>query len=314
MASPNLDTVQQDAPLTWIAGDGPVATFDSDANVRQGPGRGFRIVGGIREGTRSEILAVNPDHDWYRVRYWNRAGWVFASLVTVSGDTSNLPEDPGPALPAATQPPPEQTQAAEQSAGQPGAPNTNLLVDPGFEGTYTNRGSNDFNIPQGWDVWYALSPHTADWMNLRPVAFPHRTAPEIHSGALSLNLNKGWATFTAVVYQQVFVPVGATVRANAWARLHVCGDPGSANPPGCGSDPNSGAGVRVGIDPNGGGDPNADEIVWSGFATPHDYWGQIFVETEASGSVVTLFLYTGQHNPKAFNNVYWDSAYLEYIP
>ncbi len=311
-----VETLPQDAPLTWVVGDGPVATFNTDANLRQGPGRAFRIIGGIRAATRSEILAVNPGGDWYRVRYWNRSGWVFAPLVTVSGDTSNLPEDPGPAQPAATTTPPSETsQPAEQQApaGQPGAPNTNLLIDPGFEGTYTNRGATDFNIPQGWDVWYALSPHTADWMNLRPVAFPHRTAPEIHSGSLSLNLNKGWATFTAVVYQQVYVPAGATVRANAWARLHVCGDPGSANPPGCGSDPNSGAGVRIGIDPNGGGDPNASEIVWSGFATPHDYWGQMFAETRAIGSVVTLLLYTHQHNPKAFNNVYWDSAYLEYI-
>ncbi len=311
-----LDVAQQGDALSWVVGDGPVAIFDTDANVRQGPGRTFPIVGGIRAGTRSEILAINPDRDWYRVRYWNRSGWVFAPLVTASGDTSGLPIDSGPALSAPTAPPPETSQPAEQQAppGQPGAPNTNLLVDPGFEGTYTNRGANDFNIPQGWDVWYALSPHNADWMNLRPVAFPHRTAPEVHSGAFSLNLNKGWATFTAVVYQQVYMPPGATVRANAWAWLHVCGDPGSANPSACGSDPNSGAGVRIGIDPNGGGDPNAGEIVWSNFATPHDRWGQVFVETAARGPVVTLMLFTHQHNPKAFNNIYWDSAYLEYIP
>jgi hypothetical protein len=310
-----LDAPQQDRPLTWIVGDGPVATFDTDANVRQGPGRGFRIVGGIREGTRSEILAVNPARDWYRVRYWNRSGWVFAPLVTVSGDVSNLPvESPAQPEPAAQAPQSSQPEVQAAPAGQPGVPNTNLLVDPGFEGPYTNRGANDFNIPQGWDVWYALSPRTADWMNLRPVAFPHRTAPEVHSGALSLNLNKSWATFTAVVYQQVYVPRGSTVRASVWAWLHVCGDPGSANPQACGSDPNSGAGVRIGIDPDGGGNPNAREIVWSGFATPHDRWGNVSVEARATGSVVTLFLFTHQHNPKAFNNVYWDSAYLEYVP
>jgi hypothetical protein len=310
-----LDLVQQDDSLSWVVGDGPIATFDTDANVRQGPGRGFPIVGGIRAGTRSEILAVNPAGDWYRVRYWNRAGWVFALLVTVSGDTSGLPIDSGPALPAATEAPPQQLPSADQQvpAGQPGAPGTNLLIDPGFEGTYIGRGAVDLNIPQGWDIWFALSPHTADWMNLRPVAFPHRTGPEIHSGLLSLNLNKGWATFTAVVYQQVYVPPGAAVRANAWAWLHVCGDPSNDNPPGCGSDPNSGAGVRIGIDPDGG-DPNAPEIVWSRFATPHDRWGQVSVEAQARAPVVTLLLFTHQHNPKAFNTMYWDSAYLEYIP
>lgn len=311
-----LDVARQDDTLSWVVGDGPVASFDTDANVRQGPGRAFAIVGGIRAGTRSEVLAVNPDRSWYRVRYWNRAGWVFAPLVTVSGDTSGLPVDSGPALPAATTALTEESQPAEQQIppGQPGAPGTNLLIDPGFEGPYTGRGAVDLNIPAGWDVWYALSPHTADWMNLRPVAFPHRTAPEIHSGAFSLNLNKGWATFTAVVYQQVYVPPGARVRANIWAWLHVCGNPASANPPGCGSDPNSGAGVRIGIDPDGGGDPNAPEIVWSRFATPHDRWGQVSVEAEARGPVVTLFLFTHQHNPKAFNTMYWDSAYLEYVP
>ena len=116
------------------------------------------------------------------------------------------------------------------------------------------------------------------------------------------------------VYQQVYVPPGATVRASAWAWLHVCGDPSNDNPPGCGSDPNSGAGVRIGIDPDGGGDPNAAEIVWSRFATPHDRWGQVSVETQARGPVVTLMLFTHQHNPKAFNTMYWDSAYLEYVP
>jgi uncharacterized protein YraI len=301
----------------WIVGDGPVASFEQGVNVRQGPGRAFPIVGGIREGTRSEILAINPDGDWYRLRYWNRSGWVLASLVTVSGDTSNLPVDSGPTPPAApTAAPadPSQPTVPEVQPGQPGAPNNNLLIDPGFEGPYTNRGANDFNIPSGWDVWYATSPHTADWMNLRPVAFPHRTGPEIHSGSFSLNFNKGWATFAVAVYQQVYVPPRTTVRSNVWARLHVCGDPADDNPPACSSDPNSGAGVRIGIDPDGGGDPNASEIVWSAWGTPHDRWGQVSVEARSQGSIVTLFLFTHQHNPKAFNNVYWDSAYLEYIP
>ena len=94
----------------------------------------------------------------------------------------------------------------------------NLLRDGGFVGSYTNRGRADLNIPADWNLWVSESPRTEAWMNLPPVAFPHNGPdPNPHGGSRALNLNKGFATFTAAVYQQVAVPQGSNVTASAWA-------------------------------------------------------------------------------------------------
>lgn len=195
--------------------------------------------------------------------------------------------------------------AAAPAAAQDG----NLLQDPGFEGEYTGRGRPDLNIPAAWGLWFTETPRTESWMNLPPVAFPHNgPGPNPRSGARAFNFNKGYATFTAAIYQQVAVPVGATVTGSAFAYLRTCNIPeGFDN---CGSSPESGAFTRVGIDPNGGTNPLAGSVVWSASAAPHDQWGQMTVSTTAASGTVTLFLYTSQTWPSEINNVYWDDASL----
>ncbi|MFQ3568379.1 MAG: LysM peptidoglycan-binding domain-containing protein [Aggregatilineales bacterium] len=195
--------------------------------------------------------------------------------------------------------------AAAPVAAQDG----NLLQDPGFEGEYTGRGRPDLNIPAAWGLWFTETPRTESWMNLPPVAFPHNgPGPNPRSGARAFNFNKGFATFTAAIYQQVAVPAGATVTGSAFAYLRTCNIPeGFDN---CGSSPESGAFTRVGIDPNGGTNPLAGSVVWSASAAPHDQWGQMTVSTTAAGGTVTLFLYTSQTWPSEINNVYWDDASL----
>jgi len=190
-----------------------------------------------------------------------------------------------------------------------GAQDGNLLRDGGMEGSYTQRGRADFNIPADWSVWYAQSPHTEDWMNLQPVAFPHNgPSPDPQSGSRALNMNKGYATFTAAVYQQVAVPADENVVASAWSYLKTCNlAPGFDN---CGSAVESGAYTRIGVDPTGGTDPNSPSIIWSGNSQPHDRWEQISVSATAAGGSVTVFLYVTQRWPSDLNNVYFDTASL----
>jgi LysM repeat protein len=185
----------------------------------------------------------------------------------------------------------------------------NLLRDPGFEGEYTSRGSADFNIPADWSAWFATAPRTEAWMNLQPVAFPHNgPGPNPQSGARAINMNKGFATFTAAVYQQVTVPSNANLIGLAFSYLKTCNlAPGFDN---CASAVESGAFTRVGIDPTGGTDPNSPNIIWSGNAQPHDRWEQMTVNATARGTTVTLFLYVTQRWPSDLNNVYFDSASL----
>ncbi|MEP7293037.1 MAG: LysM peptidoglycan-binding domain-containing protein [Chloroflexota bacterium] len=219
---------------------------------------------------------------WFQVRSWLRLGF-FAVVVGVLSMLGNSPA------------------AFAQDA--------NLLRDGGFEGTYSSRSRTDLNIPTDWSIWVGETPHTEAWMNLPPVGYPHNGPdPAPHGNARSLNLNKGYATFTAAVYQQVGVPNGSNVSASAYAFLRTCDIPDGSDR--CESSPDSNAYTRIGIDPNGGTNPFDSDVVWSSNAAPHESWGQMNVSATATGETVTLFLYATQQWPKELNNLYWDDASL----
>lgn len=185
----------------------------------------------------------------------------------------------------------------------------NLLADGGMEGEYTNRGRADFNVPAPWGVWYTESPRTEAWMNQPPVAFPHNgPGPNPVAGARAFNFNKGYATYTAAIYQQVAVPQGSNVVGSAYGQMKTCNP--APNTPTCGSAVESGAYMRVCIDPNGGNNPYDGDVICSGNALPHDRWEQISVSATSTGATVTLFLFTTQAWPSQINTAYWDEASL----
>ena len=192
----------------------------------------------------------------------------------------------------------------------------NLLQDPSFEGPYVSRGRPDLNTPAAWGLWVADGPRGYEWQNRpdRVFAFPHPAGPQIHSGGASQNINGGYVTFTAAVFQQVTVPNRANLVASAWAWLKTCNLPkdGSGNIIGdnCGSAVESGAYVRVGVDPDGGTNPASPTIIWSGNIAPHDRWEQASVSATANGTLVTMFIWVSQAWPADLNNVYFDDASL----
>ncbi|RMF81239.1 MAG: hypothetical protein D6737_05565 [Chloroflexi bacterium] len=100
------DTPQDDAPPSPVppTPSRPLATFNVGVNVRAGPGTIYDAIGSFAPDVTSDVLAVNPGRTWYKVRYFNGEGWVFGELLTLSGDTSNLPVEIGPPVP--TNPPP----------------------------------------------------------------------------------------------------------------------------------------------------------------------------------------------------------------
>ena len=271
--------------------DTPMVTFLVNLNVRRGPSLRFNPpIGRFPEGETTEIIAVDSTRGWYKVVYNGSQGWVSAGTeyVTTAGNLTGLPVDPGPPTPTASNTPIPSTPTPTLD------PNTNYVQDPGFEGSYTGRGSADLNIPSAWQFTFFESPRDYEWQNLRPVAFPHTNYPEVRNGSKALNINRNYATFTAVVYQQVSVPANITVRASAYAWVHTCDpDPGI-----CGSDASSGARTRVGIDPTGGTNPYGGSVVWSGYEAPHDQWRQMAASAQASGGTVTIFLFATQDSPK----------------
>lgn len=192
----------------------------------------------------------------------------------------------------------------------------NLLQDPSFEGPYVSRGRADLNTPQAWGLWTVDSPRNYEWQNRsdRLFAFPHPADPERHSGTNSQNLNGGYVTFTAALYQTVSVPDRANVVGSAWAWVHTCNIAKDANgqliADNCASAVESGVYVRVGIDPSGGQNPYAAGVVWSNNITPHQRWEQATVSATATGTSVTLFLFVTQAWPADINRAYFDDASL----
>lgn len=90
-------------PQPTATSDVPMATLLVGANVRRGPDTLFEPpIGSIAANDSVEVVAVNPDHTWYKVKYYNGDGWVFGNLVSISGNVDNLPVDAGPPKPTLT--------------------------------------------------------------------------------------------------------------------------------------------------------------------------------------------------------------------
>lgn len=87
--------------------DLPMARVLRGAYVRGGPDTRFAPpIGSIAAGDQVELLAVNIHKTWYKIRYYNGEGWVFGSLLEVTGDVEDLPAVWGPPLPEPTPVPP----------------------------------------------------------------------------------------------------------------------------------------------------------------------------------------------------------------
>ena len=96
--------------------DQPMARVLRGAYVRAGPDTRFAPpIGSIGAGDQVELLAVNIHKTWYKIKYYNGEGWVFGSLLEISGNIDDLPAIWGPPLPQPTAIPP--TAAPVQPVG-----------------------------------------------------------------------------------------------------------------------------------------------------------------------------------------------------
>ncbi len=233
-------------------------------------------------------------------------GVSVADLIAANNFANPNAIFPGTQIVIPNQAPPEPTAVPEAPAETAPQPQIvqgggNLLRDGSFEGVFTGRGSYDFNIPGEWDIQVIRGG--AEWQNLTPTAFPHR-AWVIRDGAQSLNMNKGFATYTVYLLQRVAVPEGASLNGTVWGWYHTC-DAGSQN---CSNSSNPV--IRVGIAPDGGTDPNAANVVWGGNLSPQGSWGLAGATATAEGGVVTMFIYAAQDTPRTINELYLDEASL----
>lgn len=152
-------TTQTDA-ATPAPPSKPMAQASTSINVRGGPGVDYLIVGAIAASEQVEIVAKNPQSDWWQVILTTgQPGWVYGPLVQTAGDTSaiavaaNIPEPPPTATPApvaaaptaepapAEQPPAEQP-TAEAPAPVPDGPDF-VLVEKRLWDVFENGGRTE---------------------------------------------------------------------------------------------------------------------------------------------------------------------------
>ncbi len=187
----------------------------------------------------------------------------------------------------------------------------NLLTDPGFEDTnmktvaFDQASGTRFSVNVNWNGWYTETPRNADWQNLIPNGTGRNNAGFgfVRSGNRSMELSRGFATFTAAVYQTVTVPENANVTGSAYVVMNINGDNADA----------ANSNARVGIDPTGGTNPLSSNVIWSNTVTnalASNGFRQLTVNATAQGTQVTLFLYAWQTVPTEGNGVFWDDASL----
>lgn len=113
-------------PPTAMPVTKPQVQASNALNVRSGPGVAYPIVAALNTGEQAEILAKNPEGDWWQIALpAGGSGWVFGQLVTTAGDTaaiaiaSDIPAPPPTPTPATVAEAP--TVAPEQPAEAPPA-------------------------------------------------------------------------------------------------------------------------------------------------------------------------------------------------
>lgn len=78
----------------------PLARFEGAVNVRRGPSTNFEPpIGTFNANQTAEVLALNTDGTWLKVRFAGGEGWVFRQIVKTEGPIDSLPRETGPAVP-----------------------------------------------------------------------------------------------------------------------------------------------------------------------------------------------------------------------
>ncbi|MEM7128130.1 MAG: SH3 domain-containing protein [Chloroflexota bacterium] len=96
------------------------------ANIRNGPGTTYGIVGAANPGEQFDLNAKSPDSAWWQICCINgQQGWIFGQLAQVENAADiqvaqNIP--PAPAPPTATPVPPTPVPAAPTPVPQAAAP------------------------------------------------------------------------------------------------------------------------------------------------------------------------------------------------
>jgi LysM repeat protein len=187
---------------------------------------------------------------------------------------------------------------------------TELLQNPGFEGTYAPFNNDDTRLlAPGWLPWHLPPPAGAQsFVNTQP-SYRSSTA-RVHGENVAQEFFTFTATYDGGVYQQVAVAKGTKLQFSAWVNVWS-----SANDDPARSDIPGQVKVQVGIDPAGGTDGAAAGIVWSEPVEFYDQWRELTVTATSTGDTgVTVFVRSAPMLPAKHNNTFVDDASLKIAP
>jgi len=185
------------------------ATVNQNMNVRGGPGTNYPVLGTAPAGASSAVVGRNSDSSWLQVEYppgTSNTGWVFAQLVTVSGNMESVAVAQAPPPPA----PAPQPAAQQEAQPQPQPEAKKYQFTPGawhasqneaichFRGTIRDEGGNPVH---GYSVLvdngsYSVISHPSSASH----HYPEKVDGEWDVSGIPLKDCVGWWTLTVVRY------------------------------------------------------------------------------------------------------------------
>ena len=188
----------------------------------------------------------------------------------------------------------------------------NVLLNPGFEDGFSDRGAGEVSVANGWNPWWQDGPRQAEGYNRRPEYKPEDasryTRRRIHSGNWAQKFFNTFSTHNAGLFQQVQVPAGSKLTLSAWVQAWSSQDP---NPDAAVAPGNYR--VSIGIDPNGGTDGTSPNVVWTAPHMEYNTWIHLELQSVAKAGTITVFLRGSPEFRVQFNDSYWDDACLTVV-
>ena len=173
------------------------------------------------------------------------------------------------------------------------------LLNPGFEGAFTERGAGEVKIAEGWEGWW----HSGDARPEYKAAVLSVDPRRVRGGQKAQQWFNVYHTHTAGVFQRVRdVPAGELV-FSAWVQCWSTND----------NDPSKSTGryrMRIGIDPYGGVDAEGKDVVWCQAIQPYDAWHRLEVRTPARSDRCTVFVWGQAEWAVHHNDAYVDDCRL----
>jgi uncharacterized protein YraI len=68
-----------------------MVTVRTDADVYDGPGTDYVILGSLKAGVRAAVVGRNADSSWWQIKFETDKGWIADAVVTANPAAHNAP-------------------------------------------------------------------------------------------------------------------------------------------------------------------------------------------------------------------------------